>query len=159
MSCILIFPFSKFHHNNGLQCFNPSFFHGGLLSIDLKKSKLLVNCHLGPNSPSCSCHRNFLNYTSYIVICGKCFNETGPRMLDWLNRLTGSSNLNKTKFENCLKFFPIKNQRTNGPVMHHTFVAPAPSGPRNSGAFNFSIFKALLKALHCQAKFVVKSPL
>ena len=44
-------------------------------------------------------------------------------------------------------------------VMHQSFVASAPSGPRNSGAFNFSIFKALLKALHCQAKFVVKSPL
>ena len=39
--------------------------------------------------------------------------------------------------------------------MHQSFVAPAPSGPRNSGAFNFSIFKALLKALHCRAKFVV----
>ena len=44
-------------------------------------------------------------------------------------------------------------------LMHQSFVAPAPSGPRNSGAFNFSIFKALLKALHCRAKFVVKSPL
>ena len=44
-------------------------------------------------------------------------------------------------------------------VMHQSFVAPAPSGPRNSGAFNFSIFKALLKALHCRSKFVVKSPL
>ena len=42
--------------------------------------------------------------------------------------------------------------------MHQSFVAPAPSGPRTSGAFNFSIFKALLKALHCRAKFVVKSP-
>ena len=47
----------------------------------------------------------------------------------------------------------------NYSVMHQSFVAPAPSGPRNSGAFNFSIFKALLKALHCRAKFVVKSPL
>ena len=48
------------------------------------------------------------------------------------------------------------------PLMYMTgqsFVAPAPSGPRKSGAFNFSIFKALLKALHCRAKFVVKSPL
>ena len=44
-------------------------------------------------------------------------------------------------------------------VMHQSFVTPAPSRPRNSGAFNFSIFKALLKALHCRAKFVVKSPL
>ena len=43
--------------------------------------------------------------------------------------------------------------------MHQSFVAPAPLGPRNSGAFNFSIFKAVLKALHCRAKFVVKSPL
>ena len=30
-------------------------------------------------------------------------------------------------------------------IMYQSFVAPAPSGPRNSGAFNFSIFKALLK--------------
>ena len=37
--------------------------------------------------------------------------------------------------------------------MHQSFVAPAP----NSGAFNFSIFKALLKALHCRTKFMVKS--
>ena len=44
-------------------------------------------------------------------------------------------------------------------LMHQSFVAPAPFGPRNSGAFNFSIFKALLKALHCRAKFVVKSSL
>ena len=44
-------------------------------------------------------------------------------------------------------------------IMHQSFVAPAPSGPRNSGAFNFSIFKALLKALHCRAKFLVKTPL
>ena len=44
-------------------------------------------------------------------------------------------------------------------VMHQSFVAPVPLGPRKSGAFNFSIFKALLKALHCRAKFVVKSPL
>ena len=43
--------------------------------------------------------------------------------------------------------------------MHQSFVAPATLGPRNSGALNFSIFKALLKALHCRAKFVVKSPL
>ena len=34
---------------------------------------------------------------------------------------------------------------------------PPPSGPRNSGSFYFSIFKALLKDLHCGAKFVVKS--
>ena len=38
--------------------------------------------------------------------------------------------------------------------MHQSFVAPAPLGPRISGAFNFSIFKALLKALHCRANFV-----
>ena len=34
-----------------------------------------------------------------------------------------------------------------------------PSGPGNGGALNFSFFKALLKALHCGAKFVVKSVL
>ena len=41
--------------------------------------------------------------------------------------------------------------------MYQSFVSPAPSGPRNSGAFNFSISKALLKALHCGATFVVKA--
>ena len=44
----------------------------------------------------------------------------------------------------------------------NAFYAPvicihAPSGPGNSRAFTFSIFKALLKALPCGAKFVVKS--
>ena len=34
---------------------------------------------------------------------------------------------------------------------------PRPAKPGNSRAFNFSIFKALLKALHCGSKFVVKS--
>ena len=32
-------------------------------------------------------------------------------------------------------------------LMHQSFVSPVPVGPGNSGAFNFSIFKALLKAL------------
>ena len=31
-------------------------------------------------------------------------------------------------------------------VMHRSFVSPAPLGLGNSGAFNFSIFKARLKA-------------
>ena len=58
-------------------------------------------------------------------------------------------------------FYDLKDivDLTGVVVMHQSFVAPAPSGPRNSGAFNFSFFKALLKALHCRAKFVVKSPL
>ena len=42
-------------------------------------------------------------------------------------------------------------------VMHLSFVSMARSGPGNSGAFNFSIFKALLKAIHSVAKIVVKS--
>ena len=42
-------------------------------------------------------------------------------------------------------------------VMHQSFVSTAPSGPGVSGAFNFSIFKAPLKALHSGAKLVVKS--
>ena len=42
-------------------------------------------------------------------------------------------------------------------MMHQSFVSTAPSGPGISGAFNFSIFKALLKALHSGAKIVVKS--
>ena len=43
--------------------------------------------------------------------------------------------------------------------MHQSFVdlPTAPSGPGISGAFNFSIFKAPLKALHSGAKIVVKS--
>ena len=43
------------------------------------------------------------------------------------------------------------------PIMHQSFVSPAPWGPRNSGAFNFSISIALLKALHCGTTFVVKA--
>ena len=42
-------------------------------------------------------------------------------------------------------------------VMRQSFVIPAPTGPGNSGAFNFSVFKALLNALHCKDKFMVKS--
>ena len=38
--------------------------------------------------------------------------------------------------------------------MHQSFVVP---GPGNSGAFNFSVFKALLNALHCGDKFIIKS--
>ena len=40
--------------------------------------------------------------------------------------------------------------------MHQSFASPAPPGPWNSGSFNFSIFKARLKAPHCRARFVVK---
>ena len=42
-------------------------------------------------------------------------------------------------------------------VMHQSFVSTAPSGPGISGAFNFSIFKAQLKALLSGAKIMVKS--
>ena len=42
-------------------------------------------------------------------------------------------------------------------IMHQSFVIPAPTGPGISGAFNFSVFKALLNALHCGDKFMVKS--
>ena len=41
--------------------------------------------------------------------------------------------------------------------MHQSFVSTAPSGPGISGAFNFSLFKAPLKALLSGAKIVVKS--
>ena len=41
--------------------------------------------------------------------------------------------------------------------MHQSFVSTAPSGPGISGTFNFSIFKAPLKALLSGAKIVVKS--
>ena len=40
-------------------------------------------------------------------------------------------------------------------VMHQSFVVPVPTGPGNSGAFNFSVFKALLNALHFGDKFIV----
>ena len=42
-------------------------------------------------------------------------------------------------------------------IMHQSYVVPAPTEPGNSGAFNFSVFKALLNALHCGDKFMVKS--
>ena len=42
-------------------------------------------------------------------------------------------------------------------IMHQSFVSPAPPGPGNGGAFNFSFFKARVKARHCRARFVVKS--
>ena len=41
--------------------------------------------------------------------------------------------------------------------MHQSFVVPAPTGPGNSGVFNFLVFKALLNALHCEDTFMVKS--
>ena len=41
--------------------------------------------------------------------------------------------------------------------MHQSFVVPASTGPENSWAVNFSVFKALLNALHCGDKFMVKS--
>ena len=45
----------------------------------------------------------------------------------------------------------------NGSVMRQSLVSPSPQGRGIAGLFYFSIFKALLKALHCGAKFVVKS--
>ena len=41
--------------------------------------------------------------------------------------------------------------------MHQLFVSPAPVGPGNSRAFNFSIFIAPVKARPCGDRFVVKS--
>ena len=69
------------------------------------------------------------------------------------------------------KIFFFQNQRANdhlasyivlGPwvgsiIVHQSFVSTAPSGPGISVAFNFSIFKAPLKALLSGAKIVVKS--
>ena len=40
-------------------------------------------------------------------------------------------------------------------IMHQSFVSPAPLGQGNSGAFNFSIFKAPVKAWPCGVRFVV----
>ena len=45
----------------------------------------------------------------------------------------------------------------SAPLMHQSFVSTAPLGPGISGAFNFSIFKAPLKALLSGANIVVKS--
>ena len=44
--------------------------------------------------------------------------------------------------------------------MHQSFASSAPPGPGNSGDFNFSIFKARLKARHCKnfGKTPAKSP-
>ena len=50
----------------------------------------------------------------------------------------------------CFLFFSIDE------LMHQSFASPAPPGPGNSGAFNFSIFKARLKARHCRARVLVK---
>ena len=45
------------------------------------------------------------------------------------------------------------------PIMHQSFVVPDTTGPGKSGAFNFSVCKALLKALYCGAgKLPAKSP-
>ena len=41
--------------------------------------------------------------------------------------------------------------------MHQSFVSTAPPRPWNSGAFNVSVFKALLKARYCWVRFVVNS--
>ena len=43
--------------------------------------------------------------------------------------------------------------------MHQSFVSTAALGPGNSGAFNFSVFKAPLKARQSGVIFVVKTPL
>ena len=58
------------------------------------------------------------------------------------------------KFSCWLLFLFLKYSKT---FMHQSFVVPAPTGPGNSGAFNFSVFKTLLNALHCGDKFMVKS--
>ena len=42
-------------------------------------------------------------------------------------------------------------------LMHLLYVSKAPPGPGNSGAFELSVFKAVLKARHCRVRFVVKS--
>ena len=52
----------------------------------------------------------------------------------------------------------IRHNRIPYPaLMHQSFVVPDPTGPGNSGAFNFLVFKALLNDLHCGDKFMVKS--
>ena len=42
-------------------------------------------------------------------------------------------------------------------LMHQSFVSLAPIGPGNSRAFNFSIFKALVKAWHGGIRIPAKS--
>ena len=51
----------------------------------------------------------------------------------------------------------LKIGRGSSVIMHQSFVSTAPSGPGISEAFNFSIFKAPLKALHSGTKIMVKS--
>ena len=41
--------------------------------------------------------------------------------------------------------------------MHQSSVSTGPLGPWNNGAFDFSVFKARIKARHCGVIFVVKS--
>ena len=69
---------------------------------------------------------------------------------DWTKRLFGSQALSK-RLKKKIFNIPYSN------VMHQSFAVPAPTGPGNSGAFNFSVSKALLNALHCRDKFMVKS--
>ena len=64
-----------------------------------------------------------------------------------------------TIYSDCWKAYSSLNSDdlSNLAVMHQSFVSTAPFGARISGAFNFSFFKATLKALLSGAKIVVKS--
>ena len=53
-------------------------------------------------------------------------------------------------------FYTLDNLGLASHIMHQSFASPAPPGPGNSGAFNFSIFKARVKARHCRARVLVK---
>ena len=55
-------------------------------------------------------------------------------------------------------FHPYLTRHYLLPVMHQSFVVPAPMGPGNSGAFNFSVFKVLLNTLHWRDKSFGKIP-
>ena len=50
----------------------------------------------------------------------------------------------------------VKNDFVSFQFTYQSFASPSTPRPGNSGAFNFSIFKARLKARHCRARFVVK---
>ena len=52
--------------------------------------------------------------------------------------------------------WPIEN--TTWGVMHQSFVSAAPLRPGNSGGFNFSIFKAPVKARPCGGQICGKTP-
>ena len=84
------------------------------------------------------------------------FTENIPFMFHFKNRATIFGFLERFYLYTRQKFVYMEIS-IKWSLMHQSFVVPTPTGPGNSGAFNFSVFKALLNALHCGDKFMVKS--